>query len=141
MHLVLRQAVEQAGFWAAWFIIPAFFELLKAMRAWGRNRFVPTEYPGYVYPGRMPRITILVPIFNSAGTLGQCLRSIANSTYPNELINVICANNQSMDNSRRVFQLLQDELSDLPMQWLETSHGKAQALNTAIYTSTRFASS
>lgn len=136
MHLVLRQAVEQAGFWAAWFIIPAFFELLKAMRAWGRNRFVPTEYPGYVYPGQMPRITILAPIFNSAGTLGQCLRSIANSTYPNELINVICANNQSMDNSRRVFQLLQDELSDLPMQWLETSHGKAQALNTAIYTST-----
>ena len=49
----------------------------------------------------------------------RCLRSIARCDYPNELITVICANNQSTDDSWRVYQTMQKELRDLRLQWLE----------------------
>lgn len=133
---MLRDMFIQMGFWSTWLIIPAIFELIPAVRAWFWNHFRPTKVPTGKLPGRMPRITILVPIYNSANTLENCLRSIAKSTYPNELINVICANNKSRDKSRQVFQRAQSELKELQLQWLDAEQGKARALNTAIYAST-----
>ena len=133
---MLRDMFIQMGFWSSWLIIPAIFELIPAVRAWLWNHLRPTTVPTGEIPGRMPRITILVPVYNSADTLENCLQSIAQSTYPNELINVICANNKSRDNSRQVFQRAQSELKGLQIQWLDAEQGKARALNTAIYAST-----
>ena len=133
---MIQETLLQMGFWTAWLVIPAVFELLVALWGWWHIHFKPVAVPSGEVPGRMPQVTIILPVYNAAGTLAACLRSIARCDYPNELITVICANNQSTDDSWRVYQTMQKELRDLRLQWLEgPQRGKAQALNMAIYAS------
>lgn len=133
---MLNATLLQMGFWTAWLVIPALFELVPALRAWGVNHFIHRQLADEPTNGWQPRLTVIVPVYNSADTLAACLRSVANSTYPTELITVLCVNNQSTDDSQRVFQTVQGQLPGLQVQWLEAEHGKARALNTAIYAST-----
>ena len=133
---MIQETLLQMGFWTAWLVIPALFELLVALWGWWHIHFKPVAVPSGEVPGRMPQVTIILPVYNAAGTLAACLRSIARCDYPNELITVICANNQSTDDSWRVYQTMQKELRNLRLQWLEgPQRGKAQALNMAIYAS------
>ena len=133
---MVKETMIQMGFWLAWLVIPALFELVPAIRAWVQNHFFPAPEPPEQIKGRWPQVTVIVPVHNSAATLPACLDSIDRSTYPNDLLHVICANNNSSDNSRAVFQDCQTRQTGLQLQWLETQPGKARALNSAIYTST-----
>jgi cellulose synthase/poly-beta-1,6-N-acetylglucosamine synthase-like glycosyltransferase len=79
-------------------------------------------------------VTVLVPVYNSAETLYKCLQSIRDQSYPSALIQVICVNNGSCDNSFEVFQRFQYAHPELPLMWASLDRpGKSEALNVGLY--------
>ena len=96
-------------FWAAWIIIPFIMEMVPAIG----NIFIlfrkhkrikqKTKESEEQNLGFYPEITLMIPVYNSAGTLEACIRSIYESDYPNDRINVYLINNQGKDNSFQVF--------------------------------------
>lgn len=123
-------------FWLGWVILPLMVE------------FIPSAYNFILLVIKKvkvsreekelkfyPQITIMVPVYNSASTLGGCLKSINDSTYPNQYIDVLCVDNGSKDDSFQVFQKSQMEHTTLSMNWLRSAQGKSKALNMAIFNS------
>ena len=50
----------------------------------------------------MPKVSIIVPVYNVEKYLSRCLESIINQTYKN--LEIICANDGSTDNSLKILQ-------------------------------------
>lgn len=132
---IIERFVNSFVFWAAWIVIPLIMEILPSIgsvfvllkRLW----FEKKAPKPIIYP----EISIIVPVYNSSQTLGPCISSISDSDYPNEKIRIYLVNNQSSDNSFRVFTECQKEYPDLIMQWLNAEQGKSRALNLALYNS------
>ena len=123
-------------FWAAWIVIPLVMEILPAMgsivglvRRRLRSRDEQT-------PAVWPEIVLIVPVYNVADSLEGCIRSVYESTYPNERIRIFLVNNQSTDESFLVYNRCQHLYPQLLMQWMNAEQGKSRALNLALYNST-----
>jgi len=122
-------------FWFGWMVLPVIVEFIPSLVNFGMlmvKWFTTRNKKSLNY---YPQITIIIPIYNSASTLAACIRSINNSTYPNEFIDVICIDNGSKDNSFEIFEQAQMEYGDLSMNWLKSAQGKSNALNMAIFNS------
>lgn len=126
--------VRQMGFWLTWILIPIVVEIIPAFISAFvlvmKNKHQDREE----MPMKLPFITVIVPVYNSEATLYNCVKSIKDSTYPSDLIQVILADNQSTDNSFGEFARAQTDFG-LHMQLLKTQKGKANALNASIYQS------
>ena len=123
-------------FWGGWIIIPFIMEIVPALgsvilliRRNRRHRSVRKEIKVF------PEISLIIPVYNSADTLFQCIESINNSTYPNERIRIFLVNNKGQDNSFDVYADCQRRFPDLLMQWMNAEQGKSRALNLALYNS------
>ncbi len=132
---IIERLASSAIFWSAWVVLPFIMEIIPSLgsllillkrRRDSRNIPKPILYPD---------ISIIVPVYNSSGTLEACIRSINNSEYPNERIRVFLVNNQGSDDSFAVFHRCQELFPELRMQWLNAKQGKSRALNLAIYNS------
>lgn len=82
-----------------------------------------------------PEISIIVPVYNSKDTLEACIKSIHESTYPNDRIMVFLVNNQGTDNSFEIYSECQKLFPELRLQWMNAEQGKSRALNLALYNS------
>lgn len=136
MNIVFDHLIFNMGFWLTWLLIPIVFEILPT--SW---HFLTLMKQGYtkkdiIIPEKLPMISVILPVYNSSKILYACIASIHNSTYPNQLIQVIVANNHSTDTSFDEYSRAQQAFSDLRIQWMNTNKGKSQALNAAIYNST-----
>lgn len=76
-------------FWGGWIIIPFIMEIVPALgsvflliRRNLRHKIHKKELEVY------PEITLIIPVYNSADTLYGCIRSINDSTYPNDRIRI-----------------------------------------------------
>ncbi len=121
-------------FWMAWILIPFLMEIIPALFGFFlliKKRFFTKHTELEV--GRLPEITLIIPIYNSAPTLYGCLQSVYESTYPNEKISIMLVNNKSQDNSFEIFTQCQKEMEELSMQWLNARQGKSKALNMALF--------
>lgn len=124
-------------YWAAWVIIPLVLEVFPGIvnsivLFWkkivhNRNKGIMSEFK--------PDITVIVPVYNSSATLYRCIQSIAESTYPTELIEVLLVDNGSKDDSFEEFQRAQIDFPQLGMWWMSSRQGKSKALNKAIFNS------
>ncbi|MCR4840640.1 MAG: putative glycosyltransferase, exosortase G system-associated [Lachnospiraceae bacterium] len=122
--------------WGAWILIPvlmevvpaagSFFLLLKRQLRSSKKADAVTFFP---------EISLIVPVYNSEDTLFNCIRSINDSTYPSDRINVFLVNNQGKDNSFSVFAKCQEAFPKLHLQWMNAKQGKSRALNLALYNS------
>ena len=124
-------------FWIGWVILPILLEFIPAVcNFWLllRKKVILNKQPKELK--FFPQISLLIPIYNSSATLYACLKSINDSTYPNDYIDVLCIDNGSKDNSFQIFQQAQLDFVDLPMNWLHSANGKSNALNMAIFNST-----
>ena len=72
-------------FWVGWIILPILLEFVPAIGNFfillGKKIRLSKDTKELDF---LPQISILIPIYNSANTLYECLKSINNSTYPNE---------------------------------------------------------
>lgn len=136
MHNILTTLGSSFIFWAAWIVIPIIMEIIPAFGSVVLlvRRRLKTRKPA-PKPTIAPQITLIIPVYNSADSLGNCIRSIANSTYPNESMRIFAVNNNSTDNSFEAFAQCQREFPNLIMQWMDAAQGKSRALNLALFNS------
>ena len=87
LHNFFNSFLGSFIFWAAWIIIPVVMEVIPSV-----GSVFPKEYP---IPAFEPEISLLIPVYNSADTLEECIRSIDESDYPNSQIRIFLVNNQS----------------------------------------------
>lgn len=135
MGMILSKTFREMIFWMAWIIIPFAMEILPAIGGFfilvKKRRTVKKED----FIGKLPQITLIVPVYNSSATLRECIASIYNSNYPVSLIDVMLVNNMSSDNSFDVFTMCQKEFEGLSLRYLNSKQGKSKALNMALFNS------
>lgn len=132
---IIKRLLNSFIFWGAWIIIPVIMEIIPAIGSvfllMKRHRRIESYAPLKAFP----EITVIIPVYNSADTLFSCVRSVYDSTYPNDSIRVFLVNNKGKDNSFSVFETCQRRFPDLRMQWMDAEQGKSRALNLALYNS------
>lgn len=139
MSMLSSIASSLAGslvFWAAWIIIPVIMEIVPALGSillLAKRRVQRSKLPEQ--PVLHPEITVIIPVYNSEDSLGGCIASLAQSTYPDCAMNVFVVNNNSEDRSFEVFSQCQRDYPSLHMQWLNAEQGKSRALNLALFNS------
>lgn len=134
MRYMLNLLFSQMGFWITWALIPIIVEIIPSFVATIQVIIKKVRERPLVFPDKLPMISIIVPIYNSADTLFACLQSIHDSSYPLELMQIILADNGSQDDSFAVFNDAHNNyFNTMNMHWVSTDNGKANALNTAMY--------
>lgn len=133
MSYWLNLTLFKMGFWITWALIPIVIEIIPSMISSIRIMIHNKHPQKMIMPDKMPMISVLIPVYNSEDTLFACIKSIHDSTYPTELIQVILADNQSTDDSFQVFGHAQNVFSDMNLRLIHTEKGKAEALNAALY--------
>jgi putative glycosyltransferase (exosortase G-associated) len=126
-------------FWGVWLVLPimvdgsvSFAYLIAAIS--GRARRIPIRPISHAPNGKWPRVTVMIPVYNSAEILGRCIGSIKAQSYPQDLIQILAIDNGSKDNSYKIF--CEEQQKDWPgsIHWLSTFHnGKTWALNVGIH--------
>ena len=123
-------------FYMAWVIIPILLEVIPAIFnifILIKKRLLKKQGEALKY---LPEITVIIPVYNSAETLRNCIKSVYDSNYDNRLIYVMVVHNGGNDNSFEVFSKCQVEFPELNMNWLTSKQGKSKALNLALFNST-----
>jgi len=135
LEIFIDRTINFMLFWGIWLLAPLLFDISTAIVHFTslfmsiRHQEEPPEKLNFY-----PFITIVVPVYNSAGTLYKCLKSIYTQSYPSQNIQVICVNNGSKDNSFEVFNRFQHTHHDMSVMWASMDRaGKSIALNTGIY--------
>ena len=76
------------------------------------------------YPDFKPDVSIMIPAYNEEKNIKQCLKSIFNSNYPEEKIEIIVVDDGSTDNTKNIVKGFKK------VKLLEQKHaGKVEALN------------
>ena len=119
-------------FWGIWLLIPILVDITSGISS---AIIVYTQYfkKAKLEIDFLPHVTILVPVYNSEKTLRACLNSIVEQDYPIKNIMVLLINNGIKDNSYDVFCSIQEENPKLRLWWIDSSKGKAKALNKGLY--------
>lgn len=136
LHSIFAALGGSFVFWAAWIVIPLIMEIVPAIGSLFLliRRRVRVAKP-VESPALAPKITLIIPVYNSADSLGSCIRSVAESTYPDASIRIFAVNNHSTDESFQVFARCQEDFPGLTMQWMNAEQGKSRALNMALFNS------
>ncbi len=129
-----HEIVREFLFWGIWLVIPLMVDILTGLSS-GYVVFRRFFKRSTVELDFYPHVTILVPIYNSEKTIRSCLKSIANQNYPIKNLQVILINNGPRDNSYDIFCEFQGENPKLRLWWVDSSRGKAKALNKGLYMS------
>lgn len=135
MTAIINLLRSSVVFWVAWIIIPLLMEILPTVFNFFillKRKFVQRNEKELAY---FPEITLIIPVYNSADTLYECIRSVYQSDYDNKLIYIMLVNNMSQDNSFEVFCQCQKDFPDLTINWMNSKQGKSKALNLALFNS------
>lgn len=135
MQKIMTYLSNEIMFWASWVIIPLIIEIVPSILGFFlllRKRLIYRNDPEIKYT---PDITIIIPVYNSADTLEECLNSVVISDYPKESLEIILVNNGSKDNSFEIFQKYQSSHTHINLKWINAQQGKSKALNMALYNS------
>lgn len=77
-----------------------------------------------------PKVTVVIPVFNSAGTLERCVRSAMRQTERD--IEILIADDASTDGGAAIAQSLCDEDARVHLIRIDTNGGKSHAMNVMI---------
>lgn len=135
MEVIMTRITKELIFWMAWIIIPLLWEIVPAFG--GAFILLKKMYVSKKYnkPIKYPEITVIVPVYNSAETLRNCLKSIYDSEYPTSMMEIYLVDNGSKDESYDIFVKCQAEFDDMAIWWLSSEQGKSKALNLALFNS------
>ncbi|MGE5373309.1 MAG: TIGR03111 family XrtG-associated glycosyltransferase [Solirubrobacterales bacterium] len=136
LELFLDRVIAFVLFWGVWMLAPLLIDAATAaiyisfMFIYSdQDEDVSSEDVTYY-----PRISIVIPIHNSADTLGACLQSIFRQTYPVSNIQIICVNNGTTDNSFEIYGQIQHDHPHANLTWVDMDRaGKSIALNAGLY--------
>lgn len=127
-----QQLIREFVFWGIWLVIPLLVDIIAGIISgivviigFYKRKEEPIEF--------LPHVTVLVPVYNSSKTLRNCLKSIVEQNYPLKNLMVILINNGIKDEAYEVFCSFQQEYPSLRLWWIDSSQGKAKALNKGLY--------
>ena len=78
----------------------------------------------------MPKISVIVPVYNTAKYLEKCLNSIINQTYKD--IEIIIVNDGSTDNSQNIIDQFKQKYPDIIRCFIKQNGGLSDARNFGI---------
>lgn len=82
---------------------------------------------------RIPTFSVIIPAHNEEGTIVNCLKSVANSDYPANKLQIIVADDGSTDNTAMLVKAFKKNNPKLNLLlWNQKNAGKAHGLNNAI---------
>ncbi len=135
LEQLFEQAVGFGLFWGIWLLVPLMIDVsttLVYLITFTIQDHKQEEMVDELH--FFPYVTMVVPVHDSAETLYKCLQSLANQTYPEDAMEVICVNNGSQDESFDIFQKFHFEHPDMQVMWSSLDRaGKSIALNAGIY--------
>ncbi|NLK52510.1 MAG: putative glycosyltransferase, exosortase G system-associated [Syntrophomonadaceae bacterium] len=137
LEIWLERILAFGLFWGIWLMVPLLVDVSTAMVYFinflsNQKRSVEKKEELSFFP----YVTVIIPVYNSADTLGFCLDSIAQQAYPKECIQIICVNNGSEDESFDLFQRFQYRNPEISVTWSSLERaGKSMALNAGLYSS------
>lgn len=124
--------LSQFLFWGIWLLIPLIWDI--CLEAVGTVivifKYMKKKEQDMVY---YPEVSLLIPVYNSQGTLEMCLDSIASQSYPLDKMEVFLIDNGSRDNSYSIFEKFQNCHPRVKIWWYSTRQGKSKALNKGIF--------
>lgn len=82
---------------------------------------------------KAPKISIVIPVYNTQEYIGQCLDSLLSQTYKN--LEIICVNDGSKDNSLKILEHYK-ELDNRIVVLNQENQGQSSARNRGVETST-----
>lgn len=135
MKAIINLLRSSIVFWVAWIIIPLMMEIIPTIFNFFillKRKIVQRKENELVY---LPEITLIIPVYNSADTLYECIKSVYDSDYDNKMIYIMLVNNMSKDNSFEVFCQCQKDFPELTINWMNSKQGKSKALNLALFNS------
>ncbi len=135
MQSIIKILSNEIVFWMAWIIIPLVMEIIPALLGIVILLVKRAKVKEDIELTYFPEITLIIPVYNSAGTLDMCLESVNESTYPNKSISILLVDNGSKDDSFAIYQEYQSKHLDMNMKWLNAKQGKSKALNMALFNS------
>jgi biofilm PGA synthesis N-glycosyltransferase PgaC len=131
-------AISFLLFWGIWLLVPIAIDGTAAVNQWAGVWFADRKKRRSGYWDRPfsyhPLVSLVVPVFNGADSVGNTIRSIREQTYPSSSIELIIVNNGSTDDTVGVIrrELLSDYQASI--QSIDVpSPGKSWALNAGIY--------
>lgn len=127
-----EQLIREFVFWGIWLVIPLLVDIASGLES-AVSVFIGFKKKKDENIEFLPYVTILIPIYNSADTVGNCLKSIVEQDYPIKNLQVLLINNGNRDMSYEVFCRFQEENPTLKLWWIDSSQGKAKALNKGLY--------
>jgi chlorobactene glucosyltransferase len=95
-----------------------------------RHRALKSLEPVYQAPGSWPSLAVIIPARNEAQTIGTCLQSLMEQTYPGDRYQVLVVNDGSVDSTAEVVarfaldhpQITLVNAGTLPEGWLGKPH-------------------
>lgn len=132
--MVNSRLFQQFVYWGVWLIIPLLWEIFIGIASAVVVFFNSFKKRGAEFD-YYPRVTILIPVYNSQSTLKACLKSIVDQNYPVDCIEVFLIDNGSIDGSFDIFEEFQGSHHELRIWWFNSSQGKSKALNKGIFAS------
>nr|WP_026835353.1 TIGR03111 family XrtG-associated glycosyltransferase [Eubacterium xylanophilum] len=135
MTSMINMLYSSMVFWVAWIIIPLMMEIIPTFFNFLILLKRKIRGEGNMELKYMPEITLIIPVYNSAETLYQCIKSVYDSNYDNKMIYIMAIDNMSTDNSFEVFCKCQRDYPELTINWMSSKQGKSKALNLALFNS------
>lgn len=79
-------------------------------------------------PTRFPEVTFLVPAYNEAEYVAECIQSLLDLDYPDEKVNIIAINDGSEDGTLEEMKKFSDRIDIIDKE----NSGKANSINQAL---------
>lgn len=132
---MLNKVSSDLIFWGIWLIIPLIIDGIPGIYI-AFNLFA-TRFKSKKHKilKSYPMVSIIIPVYNSANTLEECVQSVIKQKYPKDKIEILLIDNGSIDNSYEVFCKLKNTYLNTQMWWLTSEKGKVKALNKGLYLS------
>ncbi len=81
---------------------------------------------------RYPSVTVAVPCWNEASTIGGTIESLMALDYPKEKLHIVVVDNNSTDNTQEIAQSFKKKYPENIEVLIETKQGKHHAVNKAL---------
>lgn len=133
---MIERVISLAIYWGVWLILPMLVDGLATLvqfvqvmlYRFRRGRRVILD------PDIWPGVSVVVPVYNGAHSLGACLDSLQKQHYPPGLLEIIVVDNGSNDNTYDIFQHYASRPFAGQMHWMSIAgRGKSYALNAGIH--------
>lgn len=124
-------------FWGVWLFVPLLIDgttavayFIGALRARKRYSRRAEEKELSFYP----LVSIIIPVYNGEGVIGNCLESLRRQSYPHQRLEILVVDNLSNDRTLEIIREEQTVPFGGTLQYLSLPfQGKVGALNAGIH--------